>query len=89
MLTIDCPNCGPRNSDEFRYAGDASVIRPAPDDPSEEAWFSYVYIRANPKGPHKEYWQHTGGCRQWLVVERDTSNHTVLGVTPARQEDRA
>jgi methylglutamate dehydrogenase subunit B len=83
MLAITCPNCGERNSDEFRYGGDASVVRPAHDDPSEEAWFRYVYIRQNPKGPHREYWQHAGGCRSWLIVERDTSNHVVLGVQRA------
>lgn len=88
MLTIPCPNCGARNSGEFRYAGDASVTRPAHDDPSEEAWFRYVYIRQNPKGSHKEYWQHVGGCRAWLIVERDTSNHIVYDVEPAQREDR-
>lgn len=83
MLVITCPNCGERSSDEFRYGGDASVLRPAHDDPSEEAWFRYVYIRENPKGRHREYWQHVGGCRSWLVVERDTSNHVVLSVKRA------
>lgn len=88
MLSIACPHCGIRNSDEFRYGGDASVVRPSPDDPSEDAWFRYVYIRPNPKGPHREFWQHVGGCRTWLIVERDTSNHSVLGVEPAQREDR-
>ncbi len=86
MITITCPNCGVRNSDEFRYGGDASVVRPAHDDPSEEAWFRYVYIRDNPKGAHREFWQHTGGCRAWLVVTRDTTDHTVLAVERAAGE---
>lgn len=80
MITLACPNCGVRNADEFRYGGDASVVRPKHDDPSPEAWFRYVYIRANPRGPHREYWQHAAGCRAWLVVTRDTRDHTVLAV---------
>lgn len=86
MLTIPCPNCGPRNSDEFRYGGDAGVTRPAPDDPDADAWYRYVHVRDNPNGPHKEYWQHIGGCRSWLVVERDTHDHAVLSVRCAGSE---
>ena len=88
MLTISCPNCGPRGSDEFRYGGDATVVRPAFDDTSEDAWFRYVYIRENPKGPHREYWQHVGGCRAWLVVTRDTRTHEVLALArPIERRD--
>jgi sarcosine oxidase subunit delta len=86
MISIPCPNCGARNSDEFRYGGDAAVVRPAPDDPSEEAWFRYVYVRDNPKGPHREFWQHVGGCRAWLIVTRDTRDHAVLAVEHAGKE---
>ena len=86
MITLACPNCGARNADEFRYGGDASIVRPAHDDPSAEAWFRYVYIRDNPRGPHREFWQHVGGCRAWLVVTRDTRDHTVLAVERARKE---
>ena len=86
MLSIPCPYCGERNSDEFRYGGDAGVTRPAHDDASEDAWFRYVYIRANPKGEHREYWQHAAGCRGWLIVTRLTTDHRVLKVEPARQE---
>ena len=43
-----------------------------------EAWFDYVYLRDNPKGGTDEYWQHSGGCRAWLVVERDTLTHEVF-----------
>lgn len=85
MLRIDCPCCGPRDHDEFRYGGDASLIRPAPDDQDMETWFAYVFVRSNPKGPHREYWQHVMGCRQWLVVTRDTRNHAITTVALARE----
>jgi heterotetrameric sarcosine oxidase delta subunit len=88
MLCIDCPCCGPRDHDEFRYGGDASTIRPAHNDPDFEAWYRYVFIRKNPAGPHFEYWQHVAGCRQWLVTERDTRTHEVLKVTLARESAR-
>jgi heterotetrameric sarcosine oxidase delta subunit len=84
MLRIDCPHCGPRDHDEFRYGGDASVARPAHDDPDFEAWYRYVYIRENPAGGHREFWQHVLGCRQWLVVERDTHTHVISSIAFAR-----
>ena len=88
MLRIPCPSCGPRDHDEFRYGGDANILRPAPDDPDPEAWHRYVYRRQNPKGAHKEYWQHVMGCRQWLVVERDTVSHRIGSVVAVRDHQR-
>jgi sarcosine oxidase subunit delta len=84
MLRIPCPWCGPRDHDEFRYGGDASARRPAHDDPDLEAWYRYVYVRANPRGSHSEYWQHVMGCRQWIIVERDTLTHRIAAARPAR-----
>lgn len=84
MLPIPCPFCGPRDHHEFAYGGDADVRRPALDERSLEAWYRYVFVRANPKGPHREYWQHVGGCRAWLVVERDTATHAITGARLAR-----
>ena len=78
MLLIPCPWCGPRAQLEFTYGGDATVVRPAPDA-SEAAWFDYVYVRDNPSGPHTEWWVHSGGCRQWFKVRRDTRTHEILG----------
>ena len=82
MLRIKCPWCGVRNEDEFSYGGDATVERPA-DDASQDDWYDYVYTRANPAGLHREYWQHVGGCRAWLVVERNTVTHEIVSVEPA------
>jgi len=80
MLRIDCPFCGERDHDEFTYGGDATVERPALDDRDPERWHDYVFLRRNPKGPHREFWQHVLGCRAWLIVERDTATHEILGV---------
>jgi heterotetrameric sarcosine oxidase delta subunit len=76
MLIITCPHCGPRDHTEFSYGGDATVKRPA-DGASVETWFEYVYLRDNPRGPHKELWQHVQGCRAWLEVTRDTLTHAI------------
>jgi methylglutamate dehydrogenase subunit B len=88
MLRLDCPFCGVRDHDEFRYGGDASVARPAHDDADPDAWYRYIYVRTNPKGAHREYWQHVMGCRQWLIVERDTATHVIASVAAARRSDR-
>lgn len=85
MLRISCPCCGPRPHDEFRYGGDATAERPGPDDPDAERWFRYVFQRSNPKGLHREFWQHAMGCRRWLVAERDTGTHTITSVVLAKQ----
>jgi sarcosine oxidase subunit delta len=85
VLRIDCPCCGPRDHDEFRYGGDASVPRPCHDEHDLAAWHRYVFIRPNPRGRHREFWQHAMGCRQWLVVVRDTGTHAIAEVCLARE----
>lgn len=83
-MRIPCPYCGPRDSSEFTYGGDATRIRPDINDADPEHWLKYVYERDNPKGPHKEFWHHVTGCRQWLVVTRDTATHVVSGAELAK-----
>ena len=85
MLRINCPFCGERDHSEFTYGGDATVVYPALDAPLE-AWIDAVYVRANPNGPHRERWQHSLGCRLWLIVERDTMTHAISSVMPARAD---
>ncbi|MCY1667976.1 sarcosine oxidase subunit delta [Rhizobium sp. SL86] len=79
---ITCPHCGVRPKEEFSIRGDAVPVRPAPNA-SDETWYAYVYVRDNPKGLIREYWHHTGGCRRFLVVERDNVTHEVFSVTDA------
>jgi heterotetrameric sarcosine oxidase delta subunit len=77
MLRIPCPHCGLRDYTEFLYAGDATKQRPEHGTGDLRAWYEYVFLFDNPKGAHLEYWQHLEGCRQWLVLERDTATNTV------------
>ena len=84
MIRINCPFCGERDHSEFTYSGDASKARPAHGSTDMEGWLDYVYLRANPKGVHTEFWHHVHGCRQWLVVERDTTTHEVFNVAFAK-----
>lgn len=83
MLLIRCPWCGERSQIEFAYGGDATVKRPAePARASDGEWHDYVYVRANPKGPHDELWQHAAGCRRFFKVRRDTVSHEIVATAP-------
>ena len=84
-MLIKCPHCGIRPVEEFTFLGDASVTRPASNDPATmEQWYDYVYLRDNAKGRIAEYAHHSGGCRSWLVVSRDTQTHDVFDTVTAR-----
>ncbi len=88
-MLIKCPYCGERPSEEFTYRGDARPNRPdSLEESAMEEWFDYVYLRDNVKGKMHEHWHHSGGCRAWLVVERDTQSHEVFGVTTAQDYAR-
>lgn len=80
MLSIDCPQCGPRDHTEFSYGGDARVQRPAADCDDPTVWHDYVYARENPRGVHHELWQHSQGCRSWLELQRHTVTHEITQV---------
>ena len=88
MLRINCPHCGERDYTEFRYGGDANKRRPAHGTGDLQAWHDHVFVFDNLKGPHREYWQHLLGCRQWLVVERNTATNAVGAVALARDQAR-
>lgn len=80
-MRIACPHCGTRDAREFAYLGDASAIRPDPDSADAlEQFTTYVYLRNNPAGPHRELWYHAAGCHAWLTVTRDTRKHQILAV---------
>ena len=85
-MRIQCPFCGARDSSEFSYLGDANVQRPDPGAPDAQAqFFTAVYLRDNPAGPHQELWYHQFGCRSWLRVTRDTRTHEIFAVEFAKQ----
>jgi heterotetrameric sarcosine oxidase delta subunit len=78
MLLINCPWCGPRDDGEFTYGGQAHIARPNPSELASDAdWAEYLFMRTNPRGLHREQWQHSAGCRQWFNVERDTVSYRI------------
>ncbi|HZP20627.1 MAG TPA: sarcosine oxidase subunit delta [Bauldia sp.] len=79
MLLIPCPHCGPRPEIEFRYGGEAHVVRvPRPADLDDEAWRAFLYLRTNPKGIHFERWRHIHGCARFFNCVRDTVSDRIL-----------
>ena len=81
MLLIECPWCGPREESEFSYGGEAHIARPAaPDSLSDTEWADYLFMRKNSRGRHLEQWSHSGGCRRWFNVERNTVSYRITSV---------
>ena len=79
MLLIECPWCGVRPENEFRYGGEAQIVRPAgPAVVDDAAWTDFLYMRANPKGRHAERWRHIHGCGRFFNCVRDTVSDRVL-----------
>lgn len=76
MLRIDCPWCGARDMVEFTYVEDGTLSRP--EIGAEDGHYAHVYLRRNPKGVHLELWHHVAGCRQHVLVKRDTMTHAIL-----------
>ena len=73
---VPCPNCGPRDVNEFAYAGE--VTRRPAANPSPSELGSYVYFRRNVAGVQREWWYHRLGCEIWFQAERDTRTNEVL-----------
>ena len=80
MLLIRCPYCAmERPETEFRYAGEAHVLRA--EDPSaldDAAWAAFLYLRSNPRGVHAERWRHAHGCGRYFNSLRDTVSDRIL-----------
>ena len=85
MLLIRCPYCAMERPEiEFRYAGEAHIIRPP--DPSrvdDATWADYLFMRTNPKGLHVERWRHIHGCARFFNVMRDTMSDRIIGTYKA------
>jgi sarcosine oxidase subunit delta len=78
MLLIACPWCGVRPELEFSYGGEAHIARPAdPASVSDADWTTYLHMRGNPKGMHRERWRHTHGCARFFNAVRDTATDTI------------
>jgi sarcosine oxidase subunit delta len=73
MLLIPCPWCGARTENEFRYGGEAHIVRPdISASVDDAAWADFLYMRQNPKGLHVERWRHIHGCGRFFNCLRDT-----------------
>jgi sarcosine oxidase subunit delta len=79
MLLIPCPWCGSRDELEFTPRGEIST-RPDPLASSDAEWVAYLYHGSNVRGWLREYWVHTHGCMQLLIVERHSVTHEVRRV---------
>ncbi len=79
MLRIECPNCGLRNSQEFRYGGEYNPRPAEPHEVSNQEWVDFVYMRDNKLGQVKEWWYHRFGCQIWFLVERHTYTNRIAG----------
>jgi sarcosine oxidase subunit delta len=60
---LTCPDCGPREVQEFRYGGE---LLPA------------GATGGNVPGLQRERWFHRFGCRRWLLAERNVRTNEVL-----------
>ena len=81
MLLISCPYCGPRPELEFRYGGEAHIVRaPSPASVDGESWTAFLYWRSNLKGLHAERWRHVAGCGRFFNCVRDTVSDRILAV---------
>jgi len=75
---LPCPNCGPRDVNEFSYAGE--VTKRPKQSPTLRELASYVYFRENVAGVQREWWYHRLGCEVWFQAERDTRTNEVIRV---------
>ena len=73
---LPCPNCGPRDVNEFVCAGE--VTRRPKEAPGLEELTAYLYLRRNVAGVQREWWYHRFGCELWFQAERDTRTNEVL-----------
>ena len=71
MLLINCPWCGERNETEFSYGGEAGITRPPePSALSDAEWADYLFMRSNPRGAHKELWNHSQAKTRFIQPEK-------------------
>ena len=73
-MLVTCPNCGPREVQELRCAGE-STSRPK-TTPSQRELNEYIYFRANEAGLQREWW-FCRACEDWFLAERNTVTNEV------------
>ena len=88
-MQVICPLCGARDLREFTPRGSAVTIDRPAEGAGADVWNAYLHLRDNPAGPSRELWWHGSGCGAWLVVDRNTITHEILGVTLASEASTA
>jgi sarcosine oxidase subunit delta len=84
MLILECPYCGVMADEtELAPGGEAHLKRAGPGS-SDEAFETYMFARANPRGVHFERWRHAYGCGRWFLAARCTATLEVFGTYPAQ-----
>jgi sarcosine oxidase, subunit delta len=78
MILLECPNCGLRNAQEFRFGGEYNPRPKAPMETSDVDWTDYIYMANNKVGVQKEWWYHRAGCGRWFLAERHTKTNEVM-----------
>ncbi len=78
MIQVECPNCGLRNSLEFRYGGELNSRPVKPMEASHEEWVDFVFFKDNKQGVQTEWWYHRSGCQLWFLAERHTRSNEVI-----------
>lgn len=73
MTRLHCPFCGARELREFEFH------KTLPSAGGSSA-FERTYERVAELDRSLEHWQHVGGCRAWLLVERNPSTGAVRDI---------
>ena len=88
---LACPFCGPRPLEEFLFRKTVPNVvassgvgvgagTGAGADAGASA-YEQVYLRVDSAEHSVEEWQHTAGCRAWLLVDRNPSTGLVHSIT--------
>ena len=73
-MLVTCPNCGPREVQELRCAGETTK-RPT-STPTVRELNEYIYFRRNVWGTQREWW-FCRTCEDWFMAERHTYTNEV------------
>lgn len=80
MQKINCPYCGVRSEEEFKFGGPAHLEHPTPAETvSDSEWAEYLFMRDNVKGISLERWGHIHGCGEWFNLIRNSVSHENFG----------
>lgn len=71
MLLVECPICGRRPYEEFRY-GSVFPVTPASITDADARQVDHAWMQDNIDGRTGERWFHEAGCRRWFTAVRDT-----------------